>query len=64
MKNFISEVFVSYKNKNIFIFFSVYTFNIVAVPCYDEAQYKINDKINYEILANKAGRSSEATIYQ
>ena len=26
--------------------------------------YKINDKINYEIPANKAGRSSEATIYQ
>lgn len=31
---------------------------------YDGAQYKINDKINYEIPANKAGRSSEATIYQ
>ena len=50
--------------KNIFINFSVYTYNIVLVPWYDEAQYKINDKINYEILANKAGRSSEATIYQ
>ena len=48
----------------IFINFSVYTYNIVLVPWYDEAQYKINDKINYEILANKAGRSSEATIYQ
>ena len=59
MNNSISEIFVNYRN-----IFCVHFYNIVAVPCYDEAQYKINDKINYEILANKAGRSSEATIYQ